>query len=402
MLLFYISSFGQASEMEKIFVNSHLKQLDSSNLKETNLIEKVSGKTVVLTSLVKGCKWILEEMAYYNKLKTEHPNELEVFVTFADDIETMSNYTKDVGFDFVFIHDPESLLIKKLALNDSIYTVLFDSKGNIEEKTNHGKMDRVHITNLLNKNQIQPTIRNGSYMPILNCQLKRYELGDEVSNETKSIKLPTKIMTGYKAHETCDTIENIRFCTITGENILGLYSYAYDLSPFHFIYDKEIGYINSHAPDHRYTLSLSVSSLHADFNQMLIQQIDLNFGMKSSFIQQESDILVLSNIDTENGNIVISKGIEKEDQSHSNIGEKFVSIKAFKISAIDIAKLIETATLLPVEISVDPKILYNLNISFENKHPSIDQWIELFAENGLIFRKEKKVIKKVEIKMASR
>lgn len=401
-LLLYISSFGQTSDIEKIFINNHLKQLDRNILSETNFIEAANGKTVVLTSLVKGCKWILEEMAYYNQLKAEHPNEFEVFITFTDDIMTMSKYIQDVNFNFIYIHDPERLLIKKLALNDTIYSVLFDSTGNIQEKTNSGKLNRDQISNQLNKNQTKPIIKRSSSLPILNCQLKRYELGDEELSNFSSVNLPSKIMTGYKANESNDTIENIRFCTITGENILGLYSCAYNLSKSRFTYDKEIEYINSHAPNHRYTLSLSVSNLHADFNHMLIHQIDLNFGLETSLVLKESETLILSQINAEKGKIKIENGLDKSKLSNSKINEVDFQLKATNMSATDIARLIEDATHLPVEINIDPNILYTLDISVENKEKTIDHLIKLLAENGLIIDKEKKEVKKVKIKMASR
>lgn len=402
-LLFYISSVGQTSDIEKIFVNNHLKQLEQNILNETNFIETANGKTVVLTSFINGCKWILEEMAFYNKLKAEHPNKFEVLITFADDIEPMSKYIQDVNFNFIYIYDPEKLLVKKLALNDTIYTVLFDSTGNIQEKSITGKLNRDLISNQLNRNQTKPNLKkSSSSLPILNCQLKRYELGDEVLRNFSSVDLPSKIITGYKANESIDTTENIRFCNITGENILGLYSCAYDLPKSRFTYDKEIEYINSHAPNHRYSLSLSVSNLHADFNQMLIHQIDLNFGLESSQVSKESDILILSQINVEKGNIRISNALDKGKLSNNKISEVDFQIKATNINAIEIARLIEEATQLPVEINVAPNILYILDISVENKEKTIDYLIKLLSENGLIINKDKKEVKKVEIKMANR
>lgn len=401
LLFLQFSSFGQTSDLGELFKNN-LKQLDHNTLIDANFIEKAKGKTVVLISLVKGCKWRLEEMAYYNKLKSEYPNDFEVFITFTDDLGTMSKYVQDVNFDFIYIYDPMMIISKKLFPSDSISSVLFDSKGFVQEKTSSSKLNRDKILIQLNKNQSRTEINKGSSLPILNFQLKRYELGDEVTSKLSSVNLPSKIMTGYKVNEVIDTVENIKFCTIMGENILGLYSYAYNLPKNRFLYDKEIEYINSHAPNHRYTLILSVSNLHADFNKMLIHQIDLNFGLETSLILKESDILILSQINAEKGNIKIENGLNKSKLSNNRISEVDFQIKATNISATEIARLIEDATHLPVEINVDPNILYTMDISVENKEKTIDHLIKLLAEKGLIIDKEKKEVKKVEIKMASR
>lgn len=401
LLFLQFSSFGQTSDLGEFFKNN-LKQLDHNTLIDANFIEKAKGKTVVLISLVKGCKWRLEEMAYYNKLKSEYPNDFEVFITFTDDLGTMSKYVQDVNFDFIYIYDPMMIISKKLFPSDSISSVLFDSKGFVQEKTSSSKLNRDKILIQLNKNQSRTEINKGSSLPILNFQLKRYEFGDEVTSKLSSVNLPSKIMTGYKVNEVIDTVENIKFCTIMGENILGLYSYAYNLPKNRFLYDKEIEYINSHAPNHRYTLILSVSNLHADFNKMLIHQIDLNFGLETSLILKESDLLILSQINDEKGNIKIENGLNKSKLSNNTISEVDFQIKATNISATEIARLIEDATHLPVEINVDPNILYTMDISVENKEKTIDHLIKLLAEKGLIIDKEKKEVKKVEIKMASR
>ncbi len=103
LLLLNISLFGQVSDFEKIFNNEHLKQFEGSSLSEINFIDEANGKTIVLCSLVKGCKWILEEMAYYNKLKNDYSGEFDVFIISSDDIVTMSKYIQDVNFDFRYI-----------------------------------------------------------------------------------------------------------------------------------------------------------------------------------------------------------------------------------------------------------------------------------------------------------
>lgn len=401
-LLFYISSVGQETDIKKLFKDNQLKQLDRNILRETDFIEKANGKTVLLTSFVDGCKWILEEMAFFNKLKTLHPGEFEVLISFTDDIKTMSDYIQDVQFDFLYIYDPDRLLIKKLDMNDTIYSVLFDADGNILDKTNSGKLNRGKILSQLSKNQTKTNTKLSSTLPVFNCQLKRYEIGDEVSINLSGVKLPVKLLTGYKANDFVDTLESIRFCNITGENILGLYSHAYDLPKTRFVYDKEIEYINSHAPNHRYSLSFSVSDLHADFNQMLIKQIDLNFGLETSTITNETEILILSKVDTGKGKIQIQNTLEESKTAKSTINENDFLLQASNIGISEIARQIEEATHLPVEINVDTKVLYTVDISVENKDKSIESFIRLLAENGLIVNKGKKEVNLIEIKRADK
>lgn len=398
-LFLQFSSFGQTSDLGELFKNN-LKQLDHNTLIDGNFIEKAKGKTVVLTSLVKGCKWILEEMAYYNKLKSEYPNDFEVFITFTDDLVTMSKYVQDVNFDFIYIYDPMMTISKKLFPSDSISSVLFDSKGFVQEKTSSSKLNRDKILILLNKNQSRPEINKGSSLPILNFQLKRYELGDEVTNKLSSVNLPSKVMTGYKVNEVIDTVENIKFCTITGENILSLYSYAYNLPKNRFLYDKKIEYINSHAPNHRYTLILSVSNLHADFYKMLIKQVDLNFGLETSPIMKETESLELSQIDLVKGKINIANS--SDNKIDKKISETEFQLKASNIKAIEISRLIEEKVNLPVELIVNPNSNFSVDILIENNDTSVDNWIKLFSENGLIIKKEIKEVEYIKIKNGSR
>lgn len=400
-LFLQISSFGQASDFKNVFINSNLKQLENDSLTETNFIDLANGKTIVLTSLNKGCKWILEEMAYYNKLKIEYPEQFEVFITFYDDITTMSKYIQGVNFDFIYIYDPMKTLCHKFYKNDTICSVLFDSNGFIQEKTNIDNLNRDKILVQLKKNKTKSDVKKNISLPILNLQLKRYELGDKVSSNLVSVNIPTKIMTGYKVGEFSDTIENVKFCTLSGENILGLYSYAYDQPKSRFVYDKKIEYINSHAPNHRYTLSLTVSKLHADFKKMLIKQIDLNFGLETSQIIQKKEVLILSKIDLKNGKIGKANSLDKNKISNENISETTFKLAAANIKAIEIAKLIEEKTNFPVELNFNPKLSYSLNISIENKDRTIENWIKLFSENGLILKKKMKKVKCIKIKTVS-
>ena len=397
-LLLNISLFGQESDFEKIFKNEHLKQFEESSLREINFIDKANGKTIVLCSLVKGCKWILEEMAYYNKLKNDYSGELEVFIISYDDILTMSEYIKDVNFDFIYIFDPEMIINQKLFQEDSIYSVLFDSNGNIQEKTKTGKLNRENILKQLNKHQAKSGVRQSNNLPLINLQIKRYELGDEVSSNLSSISIPTKIMTGYKANEIIDTIESIKICTLSGKNILELYSYAYDLSKSRFKFEKELEYINSHSPKNRYTVSLSVSNLHADFYKLLIQQINLNFGLEITEEFEEKEVLILSGIDTDKGKIKIANNLNDAKTSNENISEEKFQLSTNNMTASEISKFIEEATMLPVEVRTDPNLRYSVAISIENNDKNIDNLIRLLSDDGLVIYKERKEVKSLKIR----
>lgn len=399
LLLLNILLFGQVSDFEKIFSNKELLQLDQTTLTKTNFADIAKGKTIVLTSLVKGCKWRMEEVAFYNKLKRDYPNKFDVFVIFTDDIAITSKYIQEVNFDFVYIYDPKMTLSREFYPEDTILSVLFDSNGNIQEKTTSGNLDRDNISKLLNKDQPKSSVKQSNNIPILNLQIKRYELGDMVSSKLSSASIPTKIMTGYKASELIDTIENLKFCTLTGKNILELYSYAYDLPKSRFIYDNELKYINSHSPNNRYTVSLSVSNLHADFNKMLIQQINLNFGLELSEVFQEKEVLILSQIDTDKGKIKMVNTLNEAKTLSQSISEEQFQLSTNNITATEISKYIEEATMLPVEVRVDPNLRYSLDISIENNDRTINNLIKQFSENGLVIEKEKKEIKFLKINM---
>lgn len=397
LLCLNISIFGQVSDFERIFSNNELMKLDQNTLTKTNFADIANGKTIVLTSLAKGCKWRLEEMAFYNKLKRDYPNKFDVFVTFTDDIAITSKYIQEVNFDFVYIHDPEMLLIKQLALNDTIYSVLFDTNGNIQEKTTSGNLNRDNISKLLNKDQPKSSVKQSNNIPILNLQIKRYELGDMVSSKLSSVSIPTKIITGYKTNELIDTIENLKFCTLTGKNILELYSYAFNLPKSRFLYDNELKYINSHSPNNRYTVSLSVSNLHADFNKMLIQQINLNFGLEISEVFQEKEVLILSKIDTDKGKIQIVNTLNEAKTLSESISEDQFQLSTNNITATELSKCIEEATMLPVEVSIDPNLSYSLAISMENNDRTIDNLLRLLSDNGIVINKVKKEVKCIKI-----
>jgi hypothetical protein len=399
LLLLNISSLGQVSDFEKILSNKELMQLDQNTLTRTNFADMANGKTIVLTSLVKGCKWRLEEVAFYNKLKKDYPNKFDVFVTFTDDIEITSKYIREVNFDFVYIYDPKMTLSQEFYPVDTVFSVLFDSNGNIQEKTTSGNLDRDQISKLLNIDQAKSSLKQSNNLPIINFQIKRYELGDKVSSNLSSVNIPTKIMTGFKPNEIIDTLENIKFCTLSGKNILELYSYAYDLPKSRFIYDNKLDFINSHSPDHRYTLILSVSNLHSDFNRMLIQQINLNFGLEISDVFQEKEVLILSKIDTNKGQIKIVNTLDDAKTLSENISEEQFQLSTNNITATEISKYIEEATMLPVEVRVEPKLRYSLDISFENNDRTINNLIKLFPDNGLVLEREKKEINCPKINM---
>jgi hypothetical protein len=236
-------------------------------------------------------------------------------------------------------------------------------------------------------------------LPLVNFQIKRYEIGDEVSSSLGSVSIPTKIMTGYKANEITDTIENFKFCTLTGKKILELYSYAYDLPKSRFSFNKELNYINSHAPNHRYTLSLSASNLHADLNNMLIQQINLNFGLEISDRIEEREVLMFSGIDTSKGKIKIANTVIDEKTLIENISEEQFQLTTNNITATEISKFIEEATRLPVEVRIDQNQRYSMDISIANNDRTIDNLIKQFSDNGLIIEKEIKKIKCLKINM---
>lgn len=396
ILLLNVSAFGQVSDFERIFSNKELMQLVQNTLIKTKFADMANGKTIVLTSLVKGCKWRLEEVAFYNKLKKDYPNKFDVFVTFTDDIAITSKYIQEVDFNFVYIYDPKMTLNQKIFPEDTSFSVLFDSNGNILEKTSSGNLDRDQISKQLNKDQTT-SVKRSSSLPILNFQIKRYELGDKISSNLSSVNIPTKILTGYKANEFIDTNDTIKFCTLSGKNILELYSFAYDLSKSRFIFDKELEYINSHNPIHRYTLNLSVSNLHSDFNKMLIQQINLNFGLELSEVIEEKEILFLSGIDTSKGKIKIVNSLAEDKKLSKNISEGQFQLSTNNITAKEISKFIEEATMLPVEVRIDPNIRYSLDISIENNDRNINNLIKLFLDNGFVIEKEKIEIKCLKI-----
>lgn len=397
LLLLNISLFGQVSDFERIFSNTELMQLVQNNLTKTNFADIANGKTIVLTSLVKGCKWRLEEVAFYNKLKKDYPDKFDVFVTFTDDIAISSKYIQEVNFDFVYIYDPKMTLSQEFCPEDTIFSVLFDSNGNIQEKTTSGNLDRDQISKQLDKDQTKSNVKQSRNLPILNFQIKRYELGDNVSSNLRRVNIPTKIMTGFKTNEIIDTIENIKFCTLSGKNILELYSYAYDLPKSRFIYDNELEYINSHSPNHRYTLILSVSNLHADFSKMLIQQLNLNFGLEPSEIFEEKEVLILSKIETDKGKIQIVNTLNDAKTLSENISENQFQLNTNNISATEISRFIEEATKLPVEVRIDTNLRYSVAISIENNAKTMDNFLKLFSDNGLVIDKEIKKVKCLNI-----
>jgi hypothetical protein len=83
---------AQSVNFDTLFDNINLKQLKNGSLTIIDNQSKYKGKILILKSLERGCKYRLEEMSYYNNLKNENYDNLEVILTFIEDPVLINNY----------------------------------------------------------------------------------------------------------------------------------------------------------------------------------------------------------------------------------------------------------------------------------------------------------------------
>ena len=418
-ILFALCLFGQDEYLNNKIENTNLKQIKNETLIDYNLLEQTKGKVTIIEFWETWCAPCIQAMHHLKKLKDKFPNELEIVCVSCDDLKKTISFVEKNKFPFTFIYDKEKYLKEQVFPHSGIpHSILVDKTGKIQAGTMPGFMTEEVINNLVNDRQIdipQKTLFNPKSLSdeksentLINFELKSYQLGDRGYLQTENKSRPTRILTDYEGGYK-DTIENITKYTAASKNILELYQIAYEDIPLtRFIYKEDLGYINSHLPNKRYTMIFSSSDLLGNHNSILINQLNSTFELKTSMQEQEVEVLIIDSIDTNTGHCKRSYDRSKSGMS-SNFNILLFKLDASYINSMVIAKTLEDffRTLnetredfpkIPIETKIPAANFYDIKISIENdKEESFDTWLELFKEHGFILRKEKKILKFIEI-----
>ena len=126
------------------------------------------------------------------------------------------------------------------------------------------------------------------------------------------------------------------------------------------------------------------------------------FGLKTGIQEKEVEVLVLYSINTNKGNIKKSYDNTKAE-TRSEISHLInCQIKSGYINSDAITKILEDFFKIPVETEIPLTDFYDIEIDIKRDYEQgitdkVDLWLELFEESGFILRKDKKVLKFIEI-----
>ena len=416
ILTFFISSvlslFGQDEYLKNKISDTDLKQIKNKALVDCNLLEQTKGKVTIIEFWETWCAPCIKGMHHLKTLKDKFSGELEIICVSCDDLEATISFIEKNKFPFTFIYDKEKYLKEQVFPHQSIpHSILVDKTGKILASTMPGFITENVINNLLdnkpidipNKQLFNPEnlSEEKSENTLINFELRSYQLGDAGYLKTCNYSLSKRILTDYTGGYK-DTIENIIECTAAGKNILELYQYAYEnISLTRFIYDEALNHLNSHLPNHRYTMIFSSSDLIGNHYSILINQLNSIFGLKTSTQEKEVEVLILDSIRTDTGN-------NKKSHDNTNLGMSstisrllWYQVKSSYINPTAIAKTLEDFFQIPVETEIPATDFYDIEIDIKKEYvesiPDVDTWLELLKENGLVLRKDRKVLKFIEI-----
>ncbi|WP_317235655.1 TlpA family protein disulfide reductase [Belliella filtrata] len=400
----------------------NLKQISNGVLTDYDFVKRSEGKITIIEFWETWCAPCIEGMGHLKALKSKFPDSLEIICISSDGIDKTIDFITKNDFPFTFIHDDEKSLKKIFPHQGIPHTILIDKKGQIKSQTYVGFVTEQVLTELDNGNQVNlPMKKNFDPSELINVnksnslikfELLRHELGEPNSiSEAINVDRPVQIITGYSGKAYYDTLETITQCTITGRNALEIYQYAYDDIPLsRFIYDNNLGYLNSSLPNFLYKMNFSASNLLGDAKEILINQLNSIWGLKTKIIEKECTYYELVSINLKEDTIMTESNPTIEiKRSTSRSALELTTSDIF--TAESIAKLIEDQFVFlqdykywnqqenkiyfPVTTNLSGK--YALNISINDESSSLDNWIELLAKNGLSLERKHGKVKYIQI-----
>ncbi|WP_321285369.1 TlpA disulfide reductase family protein [uncultured Sunxiuqinia sp.] len=427
-LLFFsiLLTFGQKTEIGNKVGSTEFKQIKNGVCVNYDFIDQTKGKITIIEFWETWCGPCIEGMGHLKALQSKFPNSLKVVCVSSDRFDKTVEFITRNDFPFDFIYDGEKLLSEIFPHSGIPHTILIDKKGQINAQTYPGYVTEQILTELNNDHQVNlPTKKN--FVPsqlrkdnnknsLITFELQRHELGERnYIEETCNKDIPLQIITGYTGKAYFDTIETINGCVIAGKNALQIYQYAFDNIPTsRFIYDRNLNYLNSSLPNYRYKMNFSCSNLVGDFKEILINQLNSVWGLKTEIIEKEITYYELIDIDLKENKIVtVPNSTIKITGSTSQSFKELTTSNIY--TAESIAALIEKQIVFLQDnkywnqqdkkiyfpVTTNIKGEFALNISINDESSSVDKWIELLNENGLSLVKRKGEIKYIKIEKAA-
>jgi thiol-disulfide isomerase/thioredoxin len=401
-------AFSQTTQIEAKLKGIQAKSIQGEKLVDYDMLKHIKNKVVILEFWETWCGPCIEGMPHLKELKDKFPNDLQIICISSDDVKKTSSFISEHSYPFDYIFDAKKQLSAIFPHSSIPHSVIIDKKGKIQVETFPGYLTPEIIKTLISTDSIDVPAKNNfdphklesnkTEQSLLLFDLKSAELGDRSYTSYSISENKKRIVTSYNdANAFRDTVETIQQSTFVAKNILQLYSYAFnDLPEFRFIFPKELDYVNSHTPNNRYKLNYSLSSLFGDYHSVMIRQLNAAFGLETERVQIDTTVLVLKKVLTNGKSIKLAT--KKGKSLESNLTYKKIELKGNSLEIKDIANLIENKTLLPVDILVNEKVEYELNIKIESVSDTLEDWLSLFEKEGIFLVKEKKKTEFIRIK----
>ncbi len=408
IILFF--SCQPSSEISQKTSHINWQQVKGGTCVDYDFINKNNDKVIIIEFWSTSCGPCIEAMHHLKVLKTKFGDELQIICVSSEPINRINTFISDNNFPFDFIYDKDRSLSKVFPHNGIPYSVLIDKNGQIHANTIPGYITNEIITELINGGKPR--------LPVIECKTKSDEIAEstkinkalvsfelrnsdiadrQMKMEMLDVKVPTQIINGWQGNALVDTFQIINSCTITKATILALYQYAFaNLTKARFIFDEELNYINSFSPLNLYNIDFSCSNFAGDYRKILLGQLNAAFNLKISI--NEKDVVFYKLMKISEKDCVIKEGYEAFDVK----GSSSVSFKEFIINknctAAELVSLIENQLLYvsqngeyinepnrairyPVVTDLSGK--YTMNISIKSDEANVDDWLKLYAKNGL-------------------
>lgn len=410
-LLFSQIIFGQKSEIEAKIKGLNIKMIQGDKLVDYNLINQSKNKIVIIEFWETWCGPCLEAMHHLKNLKDKFSNDLKIICISSDGYSKTVNFIKENQYPFDFVFDDQKKISAIFPHSGIPHTIVIDKNGKIQAETLPAYLTDNHIHQLIMGNSIDVPIKNNfnpddlgkgiNKASLISFELLNSELGDRNFESLSEQSNKKRIVTGYSANEFMDTVETIKELVCANKNILQLYSFAYGHMPeSRFFFPDNLNYIQSYKPNDLYKLNYSVSSLFGEFNATLIRQLNATLGLVSEIIEKDTTVLVLKKVEI-NGNTIKSANIQNGKTMNSSISLDSCKLYGTQVNLKEIAAFLENKTKLPVELEKAEDTSYEIDISIKSKTDAIDEWLNLFAKEGLYLSREKRKIKFINIKKAA-
>jgi thiol-disulfide isomerase/thioredoxin len=403
---------AQDEFLKDVMGNTSLTQIKNGLLENFDLIEQTRGKVTIIELWEAWCGPCITAMRKLRELKHTFPNELEVICVSSENTQRTIAFIERNNFPFTFVHHDKRL--KNIFPHTGIpHSILIDRNGKILAQTHPNSITEEVIHNLINDLPVdiprhtteqsnQENLSNEN--TLITFKLSRFQPGTRQGVGTSSRRLENRILTDAGEYE--NIVENVAEIDASGQPILALYQYAFNISSTRFIYAEELNYLSSVSPENLYNMTFLSSDLLGNHHSLLVNQLNNVFGLSTSTQKKETEVLVLDSICINNENISWACDSNIAFSQSTRIGNFIVFFfNSLRATPQDITRLLESFFAKPVVTDMSAHHLYEIYVDIDSENmdisgqiSDIDFWLEEFKKHGLFLKKEQRFVEFIEIK----